>query len=395
LAAITAKAQEVKTINYPTGDIYEGQVNAQGIPQGKGKGIFAKSYMLYEGNWENGNPNGKGKFVGWRLIAGKADTTARYIGEVVNGMITGNGTYTKVGQWVYTGGFLEGKFNGKGKKTYFNKEYIDGEWDKGVLKSGVSTVKPVLLKKEARDKNYNKIYYYGYKTPDGDVMVLPQYTEGFEFSDGLALVATGEQYKRHYSFIDYSGKVVLDLKYVKAGSFSDGLAMVAVWDAEKKGYRYGYINTTGEETLPLEYSDAHTFSEGLAAVSKDGKYGYINTKGELEIPYKFETAWEFKQDRAIVWNKDLKYGLIDKKGNLLVPCEYEFISEFKEGMASVKKGSLLEGNEKYGYIDKTGKVVIPVNYESAFDFGNGKAQVALDGHSFYIDKTGKEIVEEN
>lgn len=400
IAGFTAQAQEVKTITSPTGDIYEGQVNAQGIPHGKGKGIFKNSHTIYEGDWENGNPNGKGRLVLWRLIDGKADTTERYVGDIVNGIITGNGTFTMVGKWEYTGGFSEGKFNGKGKKTYINKQFIGGEWKNGELVSGTYTVTSLLPFKisEWDSKRRGTIDKYGYKTEDGDVVIQAKYIGAEKFSEGMAAVRTSvlsKDYSQDWGYIDIQGNVKIDFKYITAYPFSEGLAAVGTWDNENRITIYSYIDKKGKEVIPLEYSDARPFSEGLAAVSKGEKYGYINTKGKLEIPYKFETAFEFKQDRAIVWNKDLKYGLIDKKGNQLVPCEYEFIGEFKDGMAQVKKETLLEGNEKYGYIDKTGKLVIPVIYERAFDFENGKAQVALDGRSFYIDKTGKEIKEEN
>ncbi|MCB0708410.1 MAG: WG repeat-containing protein [Chitinophagaceae bacterium] len=401
MAGFTAQAQEVKTINFPNGDTYEGQVNAQGIPDGKGKGIFTSSHMLYEGNWENGTPNGNGKLVQWKMIAGMADTTDRYTGEVVKGKITGNGVYTKVGKWVYTGGFLEGKFNGKGKKTYSNKEFIDGIWDKGILTNGnwsVTTLQPFKIS-VYDEKSRKAVDKYGYKTADGNIVIQAKYIGAEKFSEGLAAVRTdvfSKDYTQDWGYIDIHNNLKIDFKYSKANPFSDGLAAVGIWDKENRVTIYCYIDKTGKLAFAGEYDFARDFSEGLAAVVKDDKYGYINKKGTLIIPFQYEDAEGFRNGRAVVKNKNFKYGLIDIKGKLLAPFVYEEISDFHEGMARVQKGLLPDGNRKYGYINQAGKLVIPAIYEFGFDFENGKVKVTDDkGRYFYIDKTGKEIVEEN
>lgn len=183
LTAITTKAQELKTINFPNGDTYEGQVNTQGIPHGKGKGIFLNRHVLFEGDWQNGKPNGKGRFVEWKITTGlKADTTIRYQGEVANGKITGTGTYNKIGEWEYTGGLLEGRFNGKGKVVFTNGEMQDGEWENGKLKSGLSTVKLHLFRTAVSDDVRGYIDRYGFYDVLGN-RISPKYDDAREFSE--------------------------------------------------------------------------------------------------------------------------------------------------------------------------------------------------------------------
>lgn len=400
LIGLIAQAQEVKTIKYPNGDSYEGQVNDQGKPHGKGKGIFLKSNTLYYGDFSNGLINGKGNIVQWNFKNGKADTTDRYTGEVLNGVITGNGTYTKVGLWSYVGGFLEGKFNGKGKKTYPNGEFIDGEWSKGILTSCTSTVSTLVPYKQEFDKNSGKIInLYGYKTKDGEIVIQPIYSAANVFSEGLASVKTNTNFKDYtkvWGYIDIHNNLKIDYKFSKAESFSDGLAVVSLYDKEKGLNKYFYIDKNGNQAFEGVFEYATNFSEGLAAVVENNKYGYINQKGKLIIPYQFEVAGRFKDGRAVVQNKSFKSAIIDEKGNLLTAFEYVNIDDFHEDMARVEKGSYADGTRRYGYINKAGKLIIPIIYEFGSDFENGKVKVTDEnGRDFYIDKTGKEVSEED
>ena len=48
-------------------------------------------------------------------------------------------------------------------------------------------------------------------------------------------------------------------------------------------------------------------------------------------------------------------------------------------------------NEKWGYIDRSGKMVIPAKYDDAGSFTDGRASVELNGRTFTIDRSGREI----
>ena len=90
-----------------------------------------------------------------------------------------------------------------------------------------------------------------------------QYDEVGKFYDGLAWVKL--DYK--YGFVDQTGKKVTPLKYDFVGDFSEGLAMVMTGDFEGlEEPKCGFINKTGTEVIPLKYSKAEKFSEGLAMV---------------------------------------------------------------------------------------------------------------------------------
>ena len=79
----------------------------------------------YEGEIENGEPNGNGI---WTQCDG-----ATYVGQFVNGLREGIGTFT----WddrgdelesVYQGEYNNNRRHGKGKRTYGNGSIVEGYW---------------------------------------------------------------------------------------------------------------------------------------------------------------------------------------------------------------------------------------------------------------------------
>ena len=82
-------------------------------------------YNKYEGEIENGKPNGNGTC---KLING-----ATYVGQYVDGLREGLGTFTwsihaPDGGGVYEGGYKNNRRNGKGKRTYRDGSILEGYW---------------------------------------------------------------------------------------------------------------------------------------------------------------------------------------------------------------------------------------------------------------------------
>ena len=87
----------------------------------------------YEGEIENGKPHGNGT---WTQMNG-----ATYVGQFVNGLREGFGTFTWSSQGPESGSVYEGEYknnrrNGKGKRTYGDGSILEGDWKDNELWNG-------------------------------------------------------------------------------------------------------------------------------------------------------------------------------------------------------------------------------------------------------------------
>ena len=80
---------------------------------------FKYRNATYEGQAIDGVPNGKGRLT-W-------DNGVFYDGDFVNGQFHGNGSYFVSDYALYEGQWVMGAFTGKGKITYLNGETYEGE----------------------------------------------------------------------------------------------------------------------------------------------------------------------------------------------------------------------------------------------------------------------------
>lgn len=157
----------------------------------------------------------------------------------------------------------------------------------------------------------------GYINRSGDLVIVPQFSEGGPFINGYAtvvIISRDEENRdiKYYGLIDTLGNYVLAPKYLWMGDNSEGI--VVFNDVENGGIKSGYIDLNGNVIVPPTYSRAYPFSEGLACVQLNGKYGYINKKGEMVIEPVFNWGRPFKSGVANVTNKDGEQCLINTSG---------------------------------------------------------------------------------
>ena len=101
---------------------YEGEI-AEGIPSGIGKLYLPNGF--YEGKVKNGKFNGKGK----RLYFEKG----KLVGEFKDNKAHGQGIYTYLDGAKYVGGYKSGKKHGTGTLTYPDGDEYKGEWKKSMF----------------------------------------------------------------------------------------------------------------------------------------------------------------------------------------------------------------------------------------------------------------------
>ena len=132
---------------------------------------------------------------------------------------------------------------------------------------------------------------FGYKTPQGKVVIEPRYQVAQEFSrEGLAAVVD----EHGWAYIDRSGKVL-----IRPFTFDNG----------------------------PDY-----FREGMARFVVDGKFGFFDRHGRVVIQPRFTFAGPFSKGRAPVCEgcREVRegehtsmtggsWGFIDKRGALVIP----------------------------------------------------------------------------
>jgi hypothetical protein len=199
-------------------------------------------------------------------------------------------------------------------------------------------------------------------------------TEISEFSEGLALVkwqpgvndrTTDSDRRASWSgFCDESGEVVLmpDLRALPQSTevwpFSEGLARVRVFSPVLGHSGFGYIDKGGRFAIKPGFSDASDFVEGLAAVEinngSSSSWGYIDKSERIVIEPRFGRAGVFFEGVAWVLVRDEPTVASEKTGR----------GERRRARPSMEPAG------KVGFIDKTGRFVIPPQFENVGDCAN-------------------------
>lgn len=149
-----------------TGAIYEGQW-LNGVPNGKGVYNFIRSGNKYIGDFLDGHLDGNGTFFfnngdkyegqfkngginGYgTLNYANGDL---YVGQFKNGLLNGNGVFTFASGDKYNGEFRNSRRNGYGVLEYANGHIYEGQWLNG-MKDGIGTLTTTKQKYTGMWKN--------------------------------------------------------------------------------------------------------------------------------------------------------------------------------------------------------------------------------------------------
>jgi hypothetical protein len=182
--------------------------------------------------------------------------------------------------------------------TRFKK---DSEW-------GIIDINGCEIHTLTTEREDNKMYYDEDSEewfPGSDVInrwIRVQFNYIGKCKDGLIKVKTINNY---YGFINKAGEEVVKFKYHFAEEFSNGLAMVNVggeWKDEMDSYSIDPVTGDAESDYKR--------------VFKGGLWGCVNMMGEEQIPIKFKTIEENDSGFYLVSSSEY-YGLIDLYGNPL------------------------------------------------------------------------------
>lgn len=76
-----------------------------------------------------------------------------------------------------------------------------------------------------------------------------------------------------WGFRNPQGQVVISPQFQSAGSFSEGLARVKI------DGKWGFVNLSGEVVISPQFDQARHFQAGIAKVQKGAVWGYIDVDG--------------------------------------------------------------------------------------------------------------------
>ena len=200
------------TGNEPRG---EGEVNAQGVPEGRGTMVFASGDM-YEGQWLAGERQGRGKLTN--------ATGNVYEGEWAKDERHGHGKDTYATGDVYEGEYTKDEKQGRGKYSYSSGDVYDGEWAED-KRHGIGTFSSADGGSYEGEFVQGDYHGRGRKTDaDGDVYE-GEFQKGLYHGHGKMTHAAGASYDGEYendeqhgigTYIYASGAV--DVSCYKAGA---------------------------------------------------------------------------------------------------------------------------------------------------------------------------------
>ncbi len=365
-------------------------------PDEEWEGQFEK----YEGEIENGVPNGQGTLIDY--WAGK------YVGEFKDGTSHGHGTFT----WTdrnhtyysnkYVGEFKDGRQNGQGTLTwgkdyieklssstgpslehkYFVGEFLDGEvWNVTVFDKNMNSIGVKYVNGKFKDEKKGKgILYWGKRNGNFDY-----YTKKWE--------GVESEYNKDHG--KYEGEIVngvpngqgtvnySDLnKYT--GEWKDGLPSGQGTFTWSGGMKYvgemkeGLPNGQGTQT----YSDGRKYVGEL----REGKY---NGQGTLTWSDGGKYVGEFMhgkehgqgtktQSNGIKYVGRWKNGLPNGQGTMTTPDGGKYVGEFKnlkkygQGTKTFPDGREYVGEYKDDYYHGQGTFTFPDGRKFVGEFKEGK-----------------------
>lgn len=236
----------------------------------------------------------------------------------------------------------------------------------------------------------------------GDVVIPPQFSIAWDFSEGLASVWARDGGVLRAGAIDQNGDLKIPLNFSLLRSFNSGYSGACTHGSTKK---CGYINKDGRWVIDPVYDEVWDFKEGFATVKvgesrrelntttgkisiAPQKTAYINLRGDILGNKFFDSAYGFSEGLgSIARGKDqdnLRWGFIDRNGQEVIPPKFgpgiiSAVDNFRDGLALALVGHWNEDG-RYGYIDRSGKLIIPPTYIQAKPFYEGKAMVCRDAN---------------
>lgn len=208
-----------------------------------------------------------------------------------------------------------------------------------------------------------EIYYenglWGLKSPEGEILLSPQFDEFYEFSEqDIAVVMKAEK----YGYVHRSGKIIILPEWDEAYDFEYSYLAIV-----RRNGLFGLINLSGKVVVEPIYENIDYFgSNGRYIAQKNGSWGMLAEDAKVVIDFKYEKI-ELLHDNVFMLQKDGLYSLTENGD------QFDLIVRKAphQGFAWAFKGKEVYLIDKYG-ISRANKDLTQQDAES-------------DGYSYYYD----------
>lgn len=185
---------------------------------------------------------------------------------------------------------------------------------------------------------------FGYIDTLGNWIILPQYDDAMDFSEGFASVCKNDS----CFYISKDGKSISGNYFEETENYKNGVAIV------KNGAFFYLINRSGQ-IISKPYQEINNSSDDLFVCKKDGIFGAINSDAEVVIPFEYNKLGDFKNGFA--YYLTTTFGLVNKK-NVTIKAEWDWISD-----SDVNEIAIVAREKKYGLIKTNGQIILPAQYD--------------------------------
>lgn len=242
---------------------------------------------------------------------------------------------------------------------------------------------------------------YGYRTVDGNVIVEPQYSSCYDFSDGRAVVVERNPAGNAtiaYKIIDTTGKTVFQLNGMDGSESKDryDLDKPNKWEIgyhdgcldyyrqtpDKKEY-YGFLDVNGDVLFEVDTESQYEYYD-FAPLEPCG-----SAFGDGHVVFR---DWRNITEEQLAYKEyEPAYAILDKSGNVTGT----FSGMKPVGDATFHSGLLVVEAEinnfpAYGAVDTTGKLIFPLGSLSVYPFSDCGLGMSKDGN--VIDTKGNVVI---
>jgi hypothetical protein len=292
----------------------------------------------------------------------------------------------------------------------------------------------------------NKHGKTGYIDQHGEIIIKPQYQNGYPFSNGFARVTKGNGYyyinednqpisqefdyvsdfppngialvgkEEEYFYINTKGDTLFTPPTVHnynklvakpfIGEFAPLMDTGGHYQGKYLEPVYALINQKGELIkLPFLIYQFHGFSEGIARVKEghnkknmfvsnsyiDWQFNRIEYDCKFGLDFKNGAAGASRGRKQIGYIASSSVGFINKEGNYFISPNYYKVNSFlEEGFAVVQKGPYT----RWTFIDKDEKTLLtlPQAISDVREFSEGLCPVKRMGFWGFMDKKGEIVI---